>query len=165
MKKLLVLGGVLALAAMVFAPEAKDGECAKDAPCLAKNAKYIKKSFRQGDDGSLICAVTGQTYARPVKNGDKAVYAAGDSEKTYDCKYDAATVIWEINYPGDNPFDEVCFDKNGSILCPCCNVVVVEAKKDGEAVTYTALDKEYDCPYEALFDAAPSCQKRCKNLK
>jgi hypothetical protein len=164
MKKLLVLGGFLALAALVFAPTAKNGACSPDAPCLAETAKYIEESFKNGDDGSLICAVTGETYARPKKDGDKVVYTAGDGEKTYSCKYDAATVIWEKNYPGENPFDEICFDENGSILCPCCNTVVVEAKKDGDAVTYAALDKEYSCPYEALFDAASACQKRCKNL-
>jgi hypothetical protein len=164
MKKLLVLGGFLALAALVFAPTAKEGACSPDAPCLAKNARYIMKSFKNNDDGSLACAVTGEVYARPKKEGDKVVYTAGDGEKTYSSKYDAASVVWEKNYPGDNPFDKICFDENGSILCPCCNTVVVEAKKDGDAVTYAAVNKKYDCPYEALFDAAPECQKRCKDL-
>jgi hypothetical protein len=162
MKKLLVLGGILAIAALVFAPAAKEDPCSKDAPCLAKNAKYIQKSFKSNDDGSLACAVTGEVYARPKKDGDKVVYTAGDGEKTYSNKYDAAAVVWAKNYPDENPFDEICFDENGSILCPCCGTVVVEAKKDGDAVTYAAVNKEYSCPYDALFDAAPECQKRCK---
>ncbi|UCF81170.1 MAG: hypothetical protein JSV08_01750 [Acidobacteriota bacterium] len=163
MKKLLVLCGFLAIAALVFAPAAKEDPCSPDAPCLAKNALYIKKSFKNNDDGSLACAVTGEVYARPKKDGDKVVYTAGDGEKTYSNKYDAAAVVWEKNYPGDNPFDKICFDENGSIICPCCNAVVVEAKKDGDEVTYVAGNRKYDCPYEALFGAAPECQKRCKN--
>jgi hypothetical protein len=186
MKKTLALCSVLALVAVVFAPSA--GACGKKAVqaasaqkvsekaascplaakearkkgcCVAKTAKYIKKCFDQADDGSLTCTETGATYARTVKDGDEVVYAAGDSEKTYSCKYDAASATWDKTYPDEaNPFHKICFDDDGNIVCgPSCETAIVKAKRNETETIYVADGKDYDCAYEALFAIAPKCKK------
>jgi hypothetical protein len=192
MKKLLALCSVLALVAVVFAPSAracgkkavqgasaqKTSEKASSCPLAAKKAgkkgcsvadtaKHIKKCFDQADDGSLTCTETGATYARAVKNGDEVVYAAGDSEKTYSCKYDAASATWDKTYPDEaNPFHKVRFDDDGNIVCGSSGkYVLVKAKKNGAETMYVADGKDYDCAYEAFFDAAASCKKKKRSCK
>jgi hypothetical protein len=195
MKKTVALCSVLALIAVVFAPSTegcgrkavqaaseqavskKAASCplaakkARGRGCCAKKiAKYIKKCFDEADDGSLTCTDTGATYARTVKDGDEVVYAAGDSEKTYSCKYDAASATWDKTYPDEaNPFHKIYFDDDGNIVCgPAGEYVLVKAKSNETETVYVAGEKDYDCAYEAFFDAVKSCKKknrRCKRAK
>lgn len=193
MKKVTMMVAVLALAA-AFAPQAlacgkhaaqasadgKDmkgsgcsmkgmkGESSKDG-CIMKTAACLEKMTATDKDGNLACAATGTVYAKAVQEGGKTVYQVGD--KTYRCKFEAASASFALHSPDKpNHLDKanLSYDKDGNLICPCCDMTLAQARKGADgAVTYAVGGTDYDCAFEALLAAKGACEKRCggKDLK